>query len=116
MESGETPWDGVIREVREETGFEVAVERLVGVYSWAPCKDEIIFSFVCRVTGGTPATSEESDDVRFFAPDELPANTFPEHVHRLRDALVAQPETLLKVAQGPSSREVAHGRAAPETD
>jgi ADP-ribose pyrophosphatase YjhB (NUDIX family) len=31
MESGETPWDGVMREVREETGFEVAVERLVGV-------------------------------------------------------------------------------------
>jgi 8-oxo-dGTP diphosphatase len=114
MESGETPWDGVIREVREETGFEVVVERLVGVYSWAPRKDEVIFSFVCRITGGALATSEESDDVRFFAPDELPANTFPEHVHRLRDALVAQPETLLKVAQGPSSREVARGRAAPE--
>ena len=48
--------------------------------------------------------------MRFFAPDDLPANTFPEHVHRLRDALVAQPETLLKVAQGPSSREVARGR------
>jgi ADP-ribose pyrophosphatase YjhB (NUDIX family) len=45
MESGETPWDGVMREVREETGFDVAVERLVGVYSWAPRKDEVIFSF-----------------------------------------------------------------------
>ena len=65
----------------------MAVERLVGVYSWAPRKDEVIFSFVCRITGGASATSEESDDVRFFAPDELPANTFPEHVHRLRDAL-----------------------------
>ncbi len=52
MESGETPWDGVIREVREETGFTVVVERLVGVYSWAPRKDEVIFSFVCRITGG----------------------------------------------------------------
>src|SRR5215831_12976307 len=58
MESGETPWEGVIREVREETGFEVAVERLAGVYSWAPRKDEVIFSFVCRITGGAPATSE----------------------------------------------------------
>jgi 8-oxo-dGTP diphosphatase len=114
MESGETPWDGVMREVREETGFVVAVERLVGVYSWAPRKDEVIFSFVCRITGGASATSDESDDVRFFAPDELPANTFPEHVHRLRDALSVQPEALLKMAQGPSSREVARGRAAPE--
>jgi 8-oxo-dGTP diphosphatase len=114
MESGETPWDGVVREAREETGFDVAVERLVGVYSWAPRKDEVIFSFVCHITGGASTTSDESDEVRFFAPDELPANTFPEHVHRLRDALVAQPEALLTVAQGPSSREVARGRAAPE--
>jgi hypothetical protein len=66
---------------------------------------------VRRLTGGAPATSEESDDVRFFAPDELPANTFPAQVHRLHDALLAPPKTLLTVAQGPSSREVARGRA-----
>jgi ADP-ribose pyrophosphatase YjhB (NUDIX family) len=106
MESGETPWDGVIREARAETGFVVAVERLAGVYSWAPRKDEVIFSFACTITEGVLATSDESDD--------LPANTFPEHGHRLRDALVAQPETLLKVAQRLSSHAVARGRAAPE--
>jgi hypothetical protein len=65
-------------------------------------------------TGG--ATSDESDEGRFFAPDELPATTFPEQVHRLRDALLAQPEALLQVAQRPSSREVAQDRASPEAD
>ncbi len=111
MESGETPWQGAIRETREETGFEVAGERLVGIYSWAPREDEVIFGFVCRVTSGERATSDESDDVRFFAPDDLPANTFPEHIHRIRDALDAEPltQTLLKLAQGPSSRDVARG-------
>jgi 8-oxo-dGTP diphosphatase len=109
MESGEMPWEGVVRETREETGVEVAVERLVGVYSWAPRRDEVILGFVCRVVGGQRATSDESDDVCFFAPDELPANTFPEHVHRIRDALRDQPETLLKLAVGPSSRDVARG-------
>lgn len=107
LESGEAPWEGVAREVREETGLEVAVERLVGLYSWAPREDEIIFGFVCRVTGGALATSDESDTVRFFAPDALPANTFPEHVHRIRDALRGDPRTLLKAAEGPSSRDVA---------
>jgi ADP-ribose pyrophosphatase YjhB (NUDIX family) len=113
MESGETPWDGVIREVREETGFAVSVERLAGVYSWAPRQDEVIFSFACRVAGGERTTSAESDDVRFFAPDDLPANTFPEHIHRIRDALVEGGSSLLKVAQGPSSRDVARGTTDP---
>ncbi len=113
MESGETPWEGVIRETREETGFVVTVERLAGVYSWAPREDEVIFGFVCRIGGGERATSDESDDVRFFAPEDLPANTFPEHVHRIRDALQGELRTLLKVAEGPSSRDVARGNVAP---
>lgn len=113
MEAGETPWAGVIRETREETGFEVAVERLAGVYSWAPHEDEVIFGFVRRVAGGERATSGESDDVRFFAPDTLPANTFPEHIHRIRDALRDEPRTLLKVAEGPSSRDMARGKVIP---
>ncbi|HEU5439477.1 MAG TPA: NUDIX domain-containing protein [Ktedonobacterales bacterium] len=112
MESGETPWEGVIRETREETGFEVAVERLAGIYSWAPREDEVIFGFVCRLVGGELATSDESDDVRFFSPDALPANTFPEHVHRIHDALQGAPRALLTRARGPSSRDVARGSAA----
>ena len=59
-------------EVWEETGFVVAVERLAGVYSWAPRKDELIFSFVCRITGGERQTSDETDDVRFFLPASSP--------------------------------------------
>ncbi len=114
LESGETPWQGVVREVREECGLEVAVERLAGVYSWAPKKDEIIFSFVCRVTGGTLGTSDEADDARYFAPDAFLPNTFPEHVSRIRGALRDEPATLLRVPSGPSSREIAQGeRRAP---
>lgn len=109
LESGETPWHGVVREVREECGLEVAVERLAGVYSWAPKKDEIIFSFVCRVTGGTLGTSDEADDARYFAPDAFPPNTFPEHVSRIRDALRDEPAAVLRVPTGPSSREIARG-------
>lgn len=114
MESGETPWDGVIRETREETGFEVGVERLAGVYSWAPRKDEVIFSFVYSLVGGERATSDESDDVRFFVPEELPTNTFPEHIHRTSMMYWrASGESLLKRAEEPSSHDVARGEAVP---
>jgi len=109
LESGETPWQGVVREVREECGLEVVVERLAGVYSWAPEEDEIIFSFVCRVTDGTLlGTSDEADDARYFSPDAFPPNTFPEHVSRIRDALRDEPAAVLRVPTGPSSREIAH--------
>lgn len=109
LEGSETPWQGVVREAREECGLEVVVERLAGVYSWAPKKDEIIFSFVCRVTGGTLGTSDEAGDVDYFSPDAFPPNTFPEHVSRIRDALRDDPGAMLRVPIGPSSSVLAHG-------
>ena len=33
VEQDETPWDAAIREVHEETGLTVTIERLVGIYS-----------------------------------------------------------------------------------
>ena len=48
---GETVEEAMCREVREETGLEVQVERLVGVYS-KPQKQEVVLTFRCRVIGG----------------------------------------------------------------
>src|SRR3989344_436322 len=51
MESGESPWDGVKREIKEETGLVIEVSKLAGVYS-KPDKNEIVFSFICNSIGG----------------------------------------------------------------
>lgn len=110
LESGEAPWEGLVREVREECGLEVEVVRLAGAYSWARKKDEIIFSFVCRTVGGTLGTSDEADGVAFFDPEALPDNTFPEHANRIRDTLRTSPTTLLVIPLGPTAEEVRLGR------
>lgn len=104
LESGETPWEGVIREVREEVGLEVAVERLAGVYSW-PALGEIILSFVCRPIGGTPTTSDEADQVGYFPLDALPPNTFAEHAERIRDACAGHDHVVLRVPNSPSAAD-----------
>lgn len=90
VELGETPWEAVVREVREETGLLAEVVRLAGVYTWPEARPpELIFSFVCRVVGGQTQTSDETTATRFFALHALPPNLFAEHAERIRDALSA---------------------------
>ena len=86
LECEELPDEGVLREVLEETGLEVRVERLVGVYGKIG-RSELVFAFVCRVTGGMLQTTDKSDDCRYFDPEELPVNTLEKHVTRVFDAL-----------------------------
>jgi ADP-ribose pyrophosphatase YjhB (NUDIX family) len=79
-DTGLTPAENVAREVVEESGFEVAVERLVAVWdrtrsghSRQPFEAYKLF-FLCRVTGGAARTSEETSEVGFFAESALPAD------------------------------------------
>src|SRR6266480_6177819 len=82
MEAGETVDEALWREVREETGLEVEVERLVGVYS-KPQKQEVVLTFRCHITSGTLQPTEETSESQFFPPDAIPANTLPKHRQRI---------------------------------
>ncbi|HEY4036568.1 MAG TPA: NUDIX domain-containing protein [Ktedonobacteraceae bacterium] len=95
MERGETVEDAVRREVREETGLEVEVKFLVGVYS-KPQKQEVVLTFNCRVIGGVLTTTEESRECRYFTLDDLPLNTLPKHRQRIEDALLNLPHAVLR--------------------
>ena len=95
MEIGETVEEAVRREVREETGLEVQVERLVGVYS-KPQKQEVVLTFRCRVIGGELQATEESRACTYFPPDALPLNTLPKHRERIMDALLNQEAAILR--------------------
>jgi ADP-ribose pyrophosphatase YjhB (NUDIX family) len=86
VEDGELPNDAVIREVFEETGLKVDIERLAGIYL-KPRELDLVFSFVCRIIGGEMATSEEADRLVYFHPSALPANTAPKQVERIEDAI-----------------------------
>lgn len=86
MEAGESPWECVIREVREETGLEVEIVRLAGIYN-KPEKNELVFSFVCRIVSGKITLNEEADKIEYFSINDIPHNTSPKQLERINDVL-----------------------------
>jgi ADP-ribose pyrophosphatase YjhB (NUDIX family) len=76
VEPNEAPAEGIIREVREETGLEVRVIRLVGVFTRKPSAQmgpHTIISIVhlCEVVGGQLETSAEGQALEYWSIDKM---------------------------------------------
>jgi 8-oxo-dGTP pyrophosphatase MutT (NUDIX family) len=88
-EAGETYEQAAIREVREETGYEIELERLVGDY-WRPQfpnGGNKMRVFVGRMTAGDPSIHDwESLEVRWFPLDALPRCLFKFSRQHIQDA------------------------------
>jgi ADP-ribose pyrophosphatase YjhB (NUDIX family) len=75
---GDIPSEMVAREVWEESGFEAAPRKVIGVFdanrSGRPLELYHAFKivFLCDITGGEPRASDETMDVGFFEFDRLP--------------------------------------------
>jgi ADP-ribose pyrophosphatase YjhB (NUDIX family) len=75
---GDSPADAVVREIREESGFETRATKLLALldrnkHGHPPHVNHIYKIFIrCEIIGGSPTTSHEIQDVGFFAEDEIP--------------------------------------------
>ena len=105
LEDFESPTNAVKREVKEETGLEVEISRLLGVYN-KENKNSITFTFLCKVIGGKITLNDEADRIEYFEIDKLPENTVPKHVERIKDALLDQYEVIFKTQTGKSAIEL----------
>ncbi len=74
----EIPEDAVRREVREETGLEVEVERLFTILSGRehPRGSDIFLVYVVRQVGGVLAAADDAGDAAWFKLDALPPLAF----------------------------------------
>jgi ADP-ribose pyrophosphatase YjhB (NUDIX family) len=106
VEIGESVSTAIVREVQEETGLTVMIDRLVGVYS-DPRFQVVRYAdgnvvhyintlFVCRIVGGTLQTCEETLDLQFFDPAHLPEGMLLSHRIRVQDAVANRPEGFIR--------------------
>ena len=87
VELGEDLKTALKREIREESGCEVDVGRLAGVYSNVG-SHIVMFTFLCAWRGGEPCGGNECMDARWFEPEEaFGLVTHPANKDKLRDAL-----------------------------
>ena len=75
---GDSPSQAAVREVKEESGFDVVARKLLAVYDRdrhghppIPFHAYKLF-FLCDLVGGKPALSGETGGVAFFAEDAIP--------------------------------------------
>ncbi len=106
MDIGETISGVAVREVREETGLAVQVERLIGVYSdphhqVARYADGNVAHYVtavfeCRVMGGTLQVSAETLELQYFDPTDLPFDCVSTHRLYIQDAVMDAPIAFIR--------------------
>ena len=93
---GEYIAETVVRETKEESGIDVEVTGLIGVYtnpnhvveySDGEVRQQFSLCFRARPTGGAPATSDESTEVRWVDRTEL-------------DSLAIHPSMRLRIDHG----------------
>ena len=89
IEPGESVYETALREVKEETGLDIQVTGLVGVYS-EPWEGRIVtypdngdvrhlvdIMLIAEMISGEMVISSESLDFRFFNPDSFPTELVP---------------------------------------
>ncbi len=90
MDIGEKIEQTAVREVREETGFDVKLLKLIGVYS-GPHRDPrgttAAVCFLAEIIGKAGDHDHEISEVKFFPLDELPNRMGFDHRDMIRDAL-----------------------------
>ncbi|TQN30404.1 ADP-ribose pyrophosphatase YjhB (NUDIX family) [Haloactinospora alba] len=86
LETAEAPEDGVVREVWEETGIEVEVDRLTGVYK-NTTRGVLALVFRCAPIRGVARPSGESTAVAWLTTDQVATRMSEVYAVRLLDAL-----------------------------
>jgi ADP-ribose pyrophosphatase YjhB (NUDIX family)/ribosomal protein S18 acetylase RimI-like enzyme len=100
LETDESAEEGAVRECKEETGLDVIVDDLFGVYSFPEGmqRSGLVIFYTAHVVGGKLHAGDDADQVRIFALNDLPGKlafrTHREVLARLRQRAAAREDLL----------------------
>ena len=100
LDLGESPEEGVIREVEEETGFKVKIKRQIAEYLPVNRLTQTTYFFECEIVGGYAKTNSEAKQISFFPLNKLPSRLPPPFHGWIADALSSQKEKIIKKTEG----------------
>jgi len=70
LDYSERPEDAVLREMLEETGITIEIEKFLFAKTWTP--DRVGLYYLCRIKDGVFQPSEEVSEMGYFPKDSLP--------------------------------------------
>ena len=105
MEPGESVAEACAREVLKETGFEVEIGKLTGVYS-TPHRIVVyndgnsyqpgVMNFEAKVIGGELSTSDETTDCGFYSLAEMAdMDVMETTLERIKDAVLGSDQAIV---------------------
>ena len=89
VEADELAEEAAVREMQEETGLEVEIDDLLGVYSFGhEPQTGVLILYSAHVVGGELCAGDDAQEVGLFAPAEMPPDeqiAFRTHLQALHD-------------------------------
>jgi molybdenum cofactor cytidylyltransferase len=95
VDRGEVVEEAARRETREETGLEIDITGLIGVYS-APGNAVIVIAYAAEPRGGSLRADDDLVDLQGFDPGHLPEMAFPHDARIVRDWLAARARSAVR--------------------
>ena len=94
IEPGESQHEALLREVEEETGLRIEIERDVGRWTRTGFRPHVVTVMRCQVIDGELRPSPETPRVGWFDVDALPAALFPWYAAPIGRALLNDAESI----------------------
>lgn len=98
MELGETPEAAALRELREETGLDGKIDRLLGVAATNSAQYDTVLmvGFLVKSFSGTLTAGDDAEAVQWFGTADLPEIAFDSHRQFISQYFLAQKAAVRK--------------------